>query len=244
MKCVFRFQYSILFKQEHGELHCELVCWMLFRIFFKVLPSAIIKCGDMSVFLCVFWSWTPACSTQCVVSVLSPRWRHLDSGVGQEWSRRVRNHRHWFTGRHGQSLEMASVHILIRQLPVFVFSNAARCWFYWQTHAIFNPSVFCRCDVTPLCLRPAGRTRSWSCSGRWRVTSWAWSPWTSVTTAPSLPPAPWTLTSASGTWSRGSRSSPWMLDQVGAWRASSEKFRLHRLIWSQPCFIFHIKQWQ
>lgn len=126
MKYVFWFQYSILFKQEHGEL----VRSILFRIFLKVPPSAMINRGGVSVFLAFYWGlqkrsrsscgliwpWTPSSSNQSVVFLLSPRWRHLDGSVGQEWSRRIRNHRHWFTGRHGQSLEMASDHILIHPL--------------------------------------------------------------------------------------------------------------------------------
>lgn len=62
----------------------------------------------------------------------------------------------------------------------------------------------------------AGQTRSWSCSGLWRATSWEWCQWTSVTTEPSPPPAPSTLTSVSGTWSLENRSNPWMQDQVRA----------------------------
>ena len=61
---------------------------------------------------------------------------------------------------------------------------------------------------------PAGQTRSWSCSGLWRATSWVWCQWTSVTTGPSPPPAPSTPTSVSGTWSQENRSSPWTQGQV------------------------------
>ena len=68
---------------------------------------------------------------------------------------------------------------------------------------------YCLCHAVD-----AGQTRSWSCSGTWKDTNWVWCQWTSVTTEPSLPRAPWTLTSVSGTWSLGNRSSPWTQDQV------------------------------
>lgn len=168
MKYVFWFQYSILFKQEHGELHQELFHSMLFKIFFKgptFWKDQMWRHFSVSVFFngapqkveqsflpghvagfttglprvqdnyyfpmrdndeetlcrsdCLKLHWRVSCvwcdlsfHSLCVVSLLSPRWRHLDGSVGQEWSRRIRNHRHWFTGRHGQSLEMASDHIL------------------------------------------------------------------------------------------------------------------------------------
>ena len=86
------------------------------------------------------------------------------------------------------------------------FVKSAACTWTWFDSTWLNKS-----------LRRAaheGQTRSWSCSGLWRATSWVWCQWTSVTTERSPPPAPSMLTSASGTWSLENRSSPWMRDQV------------------------------
>ena len=100
---------------------------------------------------------------------------------------------------------------------------------------------FIRIDKAPCGVLCTGQMRSWSCSGLWRATSWAWCQWTSVTTEPSLPPAPSMRTSVSGTWSLENRSSPWTPDQVGLIYSSIQSCK--QLIWlclSSSCWLVFI----
>lgn len=101
-----------------GSVFCNNQMWRHVNVSGLLLKHATEE--QAFIFMCLIWSWTPASSTQCVMLLLSPRWRHLDSSVGQEWSRCIRNHCHWFTGRHGQSLEMASDVILIPFFLLFI----------------------------------------------------------------------------------------------------------------------------
>lgn len=53
VNCVFWFQYSILFKQEHGESHFQLVNPIFLRIFLQIVPSAVMKCTCFTLRLCL-----------------------------------------------------------------------------------------------------------------------------------------------------------------------------------------------
>lgn len=104
---------------------------------------------------------------------------------------------------------------LMLQIAAFVL----QIWWNWPhfliRHAAEINLIWLDMTKWSLCRTVnAGQTRSWSCSGLWRDTSWVWCQWTSVTMEPSLPPAPSMLTSVSGTWSPVNRSNPWTQDQV------------------------------